>query len=386
MRWLYRIIIISGLLLQRAFAQDDRIAVDDVNQNVEKNTVAAPATACIPLPAAAAHGLIQTGDQSHPDKVSYCFAGQPGDAVLSFQVYDIDTQKEVDIFLNGAKISAAPLTGNNKWSGNLRVLLLDNFVKNTGTNEVTFENTQNPPNAWWWGVRRVAVEYCYTIPSPLGYGNIQGGDQSHADKVAYYFDGRAGDTYLSYQAYGIDNINEVDVFLNGAKVQDVPVTGAQTWGGDFGVVLPDALIKDASVNFIVFDNTQNPPKSDWWGVRQVSVGEVSAGSALSRAKSLNAAASASPDEFLLAHNYPNPFNPTTQIRYELSKADHVTLSIYNSLGQEVRRLVDLEQPAGYHLVTWNGRDQQGKPVPSGVYHYRLQVGDFVATKKMTVAK
>jgi len=95
---------------------------------------------------------------------------------------------------------------------------------------------------------------------------------------------------------------------------------------------------------------------------------------------------AAPQEYTLQQNYPNPFNPTTQLRYELPKAGHVTLSIYNSLGQEVRRLVDLEQPAGFHLVTWNGRDQKGKPVPSGVYHYRLQVGDFVETRKMTVAK
>jgi lysophospholipase L1-like esterase len=93
-----------------------------------------------------------------------------------------------------------------------------------------------------------------------------------------------------------------------------------------------------------------------------------------------------PQEYVLQQNYPNPFNPTTQIRYELPKSGRVTLSIYNSLGQEVRRLVDREQPAGYHLATWNGRDQQGKPVPSGVYHYRLQVGDFVSTKRMVMAK
>ncbi len=93
-----------------------------------------------------------------------------------------------------------------------------------------------------------------------------------------------------------------------------------------------------------------------------------------------------PQEYVLQQNYPNPFNPTTQIRYELPKSGRVVLSIYNALGQEVRRLVDREQPAGYHLATWNGRDQQGKPVPSGVYHYRLQIGDYVATKKMVMAK
>jgi hypothetical protein len=93
-----------------------------------------------------------------------------------------------------------------------------------------------------------------------------------------------------------------------------------------------------------------------------------------------------PQEYVLQQNYPNPFNPTTQIRYELPKSGRVVLSIYNALGQEVRRLVDREQPAGYHIATWNGRDQQGKPAPSGVYHYRLQIGDYVATKKMVMAK
>ncbi len=93
-----------------------------------------------------------------------------------------------------------------------------------------------------------------------------------------------------------------------------------------------------------------------------------------------------PQDYVLQQNYPNPFNPTTQIRYELPKSGRAVLSIYNALGQEVRRLVEREQPAGYHLATWNGRDQQGKPVPSGVYHYRLQAGDFVSTKRMILAK
>ncbi len=93
-----------------------------------------------------------------------------------------------------------------------------------------------------------------------------------------------------------------------------------------------------------------------------------------------------PQSFELNQNYPNPFNPSTNIRFELPKAALVTLSVYNSLGQEVRRLVNGQKPAGYHNIVWNGRDQQGKSVPSGIYHYRIQAGDFVATKKMVLAK
>jgi hypothetical protein len=93
-----------------------------------------------------------------------------------------------------------------------------------------------------------------------------------------------------------------------------------------------------------------------------------------------------PQSFELSQNYPNPFNPSTNIRFELPKAAMVTLSVYNSLGQEVRRLVNAQKPAGYYTIVWNGRDQQGKPVPSGIYHYRIQAGDFVATRKMVLAK
>jgi hypothetical protein len=93
-----------------------------------------------------------------------------------------------------------------------------------------------------------------------------------------------------------------------------------------------------------------------------------------------------PATFDLSQNYPNPFNPTTNIRYQLPQTVNVTLVIYNMLGQEVRKLVNGEQPAGYHTVVWDGRDKAGRPVPSGVYYYRLQAGSFTETKKMVVAK
>ncbi|MCG3120761.1 MAG: hypothetical protein ALAOOOJD_03601 [bacterium] len=93
-----------------------------------------------------------------------------------------------------------------------------------------------------------------------------------------------------------------------------------------------------------------------------------------------------PEKFELSQNYPNPFNPTTQIRYQLPQAVKVSLAIYNMLGQEVRKLVDAQQPAGYHTAIWDGRDNAGRPLPSGVYHYRLQAGSFTMTKKMLLAK
>ena len=65
---------------------------------------------------------------------------------------------------------------------------------------------------------------------------------------------------------------------------------------------------------------------------------------------------------------------------------HTTLKVFNLLGQEVRTLVDEPQDAGYYTVTWNGRDGSGNEVSSGVYFYRLTVGDFYATKRMVLLK
>lgn len=93
-----------------------------------------------------------------------------------------------------------------------------------------------------------------------------------------------------------------------------------------------------------------------------------------------------PDEFVLHHNYPNPFNPSTTIRYGLPVDARVNVSIYNILGQRVRQLVDKDQTAGYQTVTWNGRNDAGRPVPSGVYLYQIVAGDFRASKKMLLLK
>jgi photosystem II stability/assembly factor-like uncharacterized protein len=86
--------------------------------------------------------------------------------------------------------------------------------------------------------------------------------------------------------------------------------------------------------------------------------------------------------FALGQNYPNPFNPTTLIQYQLSVVSNVELTIYNQLGQEVRTLVKERQSTGAYQIEWNGQDNMGKPVASGIYLYRLKAGSFIQTRKM----
>ena len=86
-------------------------------------------------------------------------------------------------------------------------------------------------------------------------------------------------------------------------------------------------------------------------------------------------ASNHPDDFVLWQNYPNPFNSSTVIRFELKNAQQIRLAIYNMLGQEVRSLDEGLKSAGNHQVIWDGKDNYGMDLPSGLYFCRLIVED-----------
>ncbi|MBD3218614.1 MAG: T9SS type A sorting domain-containing protein [candidate division Zixibacteria bacterium] len=93
-----------------------------------------------------------------------------------------------------------------------------------------------------------------------------------------------------------------------------------------------------------------------------------------------------PEQFNLAQNAPNPFNPTTDISYALPEAGMVNVEVYNILGQQVKTLVNEYQDAGNYTVTWNGDDEFGSTVASGVYFYRLTSGQYKEIKKMVMMK
>lgn len=93
-----------------------------------------------------------------------------------------------------------------------------------------------------------------------------------------------------------------------------------------------------------------------------------------------------PKEFNLAPNYPNPFNSITRIKYNLPENSDVHISIYDMLGRQVRTLVNQSQEAGYRTIIWNGMDDNGSPVSTGLYLYMIKAGDFSQTRKMLLLK
>jgi hypothetical protein len=93
-----------------------------------------------------------------------------------------------------------------------------------------------------------------------------------------------------------------------------------------------------------------------------------------------------PVSYVLHPSQPNPFNPRTEIRYELPAAGPVTLTVYDVTGRELRVLVDAQKEAGVHSASWDGTDSQGQALASGVYFYRLAANGFEQTRRMTLVK
>jgi len=88
----------------------------------------------------------------------------------------------------------------------------------------------------------------------------------------------------------------------------------------------------------------------------------------------------------LFQNFPNPFNPATTVRYSTAREGRVSLTVYNVNGQRVRTLVDAVQPAGTYAAVWDGKNDGGRTVATGVYFYRLTAGSFTEVRKMVLLR
>ncbi len=102
--------------------------------------------------------------------------------------------------------------------------------------------------------------------------------------------------------------------------------------------------------------------------------------------SVKEAASETPSSYKLGPNYPNPFNPSTTISYDLPQAVEVKLEIFDMLGRHVRTLVNKRQQTGRYAITWDGRNEQGQQVASGTFIYQLRAGNIVQSRRMSLLR
>ncbi len=169
---------------------------------------------------------------------------------------------------------------------------------------------------------------------------------------------------------GSNNYGEVEV-NDGSG--DLRIGDAGNWNGqnDSTFALGDTLISVTGICDFSYSNFKIEPRNETDVVRKPTA-----------VKSEDL----SPYTYQLSNNYPNPFNPETTIRYQLAKQGEVKIAIFNLLGQRVRTLVDEVKPAGVHILKWNGTNDVGIRVSSGVYFYQIKSGDFLKVQKMLLLK
>jgi hypothetical protein len=119
--------------------------------------------------------------------------------------------------------------------------------------------------------------------------------------------------------------------------------------------------------------------------KSIKIGDIKS-MTIKKATSVTTSTAGFPAEFSLSQNFPNPFNPNTRIEYSLPVRSLVMLTIYDVIGREVMTMVNEQKEAGRYALDWNGRNQFGQPLASGVYFYRLTAGSYVQSRKMVLLK
>ncbi len=245
--------------------------------------------------------------------------------------------------------------------------------------------------------------YCYVNPSPSGYsGLIVYADSSKKDfyKMRVDFD---ASNRINFSGLKSDPATFLPVFNYDFKGADNPGRYPTT-SGWHKLKIEVRTINATKVRFsCYFDNqmlTNSPLERDFAGANTAgsfglySFQQSATGLAAYFDNILVTQLAATsvednekvPTEFSLLQNYPNPFNPETQISYKLSNGGFTSLSVYDLLGREIKTLVSKEQSAGSYTVSWNGKNEFGNSVPSGVYMYSLKTGNFYESRKMILMK
>ena len=258
--------------------------------------------------------------------------------------------------------SILTLTPNANWHGvaNIKAYASDGTSKDSTSFKLTVTPVQDAPTAFDW------------VSSALDTINIT--KSNLADAYTLQWDASTdvdGETinYLIYAKIGLHPTEEVE------EITDT--TFQLIYEEILEHVFEGQPINAATVRFSI-KATDGIDTVDVTGDDRVLF--------VNRYEYLSTVGEGVPVEFALHENYPNPFNPTTTLRFDLPEVSNLTLTIYNMLGQKVRTFNMQSTPAGYHSVKWNATNDYGDPVGAGVYLYQLQTKDFVNTRKMVLLK
>ena len=259
--------------------------------------------------------------------------------------------------------STLTLTPNANWNGvsNIKAYASDGTSKDSTSFKLTVTPVQDAPSAFEW----VSVLDTIINITKTNLTDTYELEWTESEDV----DGETID-YLLYAQIGVNPPEEVE---------EVTDTTFQLIYEEIleHVFEPFPMLPRATVKFTVVATD---------GIETVKVTGDDRVVFVNRYEFLSTESEGIPTEFALHENYPNPFNPTTTLRFDLPEVSDITLTIYNMLGQKVRTFNYQNTPAGYHSVKWNATNDYGDPVGAGVYLYQLQTKDFVKTRKMVLLK
>ncbi|UCH62731.1 MAG: T9SS type A sorting domain-containing protein [Fidelibacterota bacterium] len=205
--------------------------------------------------------------------------------------------------------------------------------------------------------------------------------ENNINEYPTFSDPPASDSILAWAIHrletGFSNVGNPAIWAdrNGiaALIDDPLSVGPAPDEYDFDYAHGDESFTHAEDNFPLGDLNWFPVQKAAWEAGSTAVGIADQIPAV-------------PSRFSLAQNFPNPFNPSTTIAYSLNKAADVEMAVYNILGQKIRTLVNKNLQAGEYSAQWNGRNNEGNLVASGIYFYQLVAGDQIQVRKMLLMR
>ena len=247
--------------------------------------------------------------------------------------------------------------------------------------------------------------YCYFNPSPSGYtGLVAYADSSKKDFYKLRADFDASDrvnfsglksdpnTFLPLFSKDFKGVDNPGLFptADGWHKMKVEVRNTSATQTTIWCYLDGTLLKNSPI----IDTSSNRVTSGRFGLYSFQQGSGIAAyfdnivvtTLPATSVDLPWTSTSLPTDFHLQQNYPNPFNPETRIAYNVPESDLVSLVVFDQLGRTIKTLVSEKRPAGLHDATWNGTDDHGNAVPSGVYFYSLRSGSIAETRTMILLK
>ena len=370
--------------------------VDEDGQNeliICDNTITAEQDALYIL---SVSGTFETGFATWNEEAAYFRADGFGGSPTNAQMGDMDGDGNYEAIFgvwDFAALYIVEATGANTYEYQTYIQIdttgdgvnLDNFVvgdvNNDGADEVYFSIYGGGEIAVITGGTDVSaitfddnVEYMALTGEGGAYG-MAIGDQDHGtgtDGMDIYVAAYTNGVIQDWEYTGTDPLDPASWTPN------ILYEGTASDQGSFALEAPAVdLDGDGKLEVVASFLEAVPPDGKWFRVFEWT-GET-------EVEEYTIAVDV-PREFKLAQNYPNPFNAQTTIEYTVSRPGHVSLKVFNATGQLVRTLVDDYRSINRYAVTWDGTDQNGQPVASGIYFYQLKTAEFAESKKMSLLK